>query len=41
VGLEYRNVYSTLVVKSFEMAIWKREEIGAYNDEDNCNMTDR
>jgi len=28
------NVYSTLVGKCFEMAMWKTEEIGAYYDED-------
>jgi hypothetical protein len=33
------NVYSTLVGKSFEMAIWKRQKIGAYYDEDKCHMT--
>jgi len=27
------NVYSTLVGKWFEMAIWKTEETGTYNDE--------
>ena len=34
------NVYSTLVAKCFEMAVWKTEEIGAYYDEDKCHMTD-
>ena len=34
------NVYSTLVAKCFEMAVWKTEEIGAYNDEDKCHMTE-
>jgi len=29
------NVYSTLVGRSFEMAIWKTEKIGAYYDEEN------
>jgi hypothetical protein len=31
--------YSNLVGKCFEMAIWKTEEIGVYNDEDKCHMT--
>ena len=35
------NVYSTLVGKGFEMAVWKTEKIGAYYDEDKCHMTDR
>ena len=35
------NVYSILVGKCFEMAMWKTEEIGAYCDEDKCHMTDR
>ena len=35
-----RNVYSTLVGKCFEMAVWKTE-ISAYCDEDKCHMTDR
>jgi len=34
------NVYSTLVGKCFEMAIWKTAEIGAYYYEDKCHMTD-
>jgi hypothetical protein len=34
------NVYSTLVGKCFEMASWKTEEIGAY-DEERCDMIDR
>ena len=28
------NVYSNLIGKCFEMAIWKTEETGAYYDED-------
>jgi hypothetical protein len=28
------NVYSSLVGKCFEMAIWKTEETGAYYDDD-------
>jgi hypothetical protein len=35
------NVYSTLVGKCLEMAIWETEGIGAYCDEDKCHMTDR
>ena len=35
------NVYSTLVGKCFDMAIWKTEENGANYDEDKCHMTDR
>ena len=35
------NVYSTLVGKCFEMAMWKTEETGAYYDKDKCHMTDR
>ena len=35
------NVYSSLVGKCFEMAIWKAEETGAYYDDDKCHMTDR
>jgi len=35
------NVYSTLVGKCFEMAMWKTEVFGAYYDEDKCHMTDR
>jgi len=35
------NLYSTLVGKYFEMAIWETEEMGVYNDEDKCHMTDR
>ena len=39
-SLEYGNIYSTLVGKCFEMAIWKTGEFGAYYDEDKCHMTD-
>ena len=34
------NVYSALVGKCFEMAVWKTEETGAYNDDDKCHVTD-
>jgi hypothetical protein len=33
-------VYSTLVGKCLEMAIWGKEEIGAYFDENKCHMTE-
>ena len=36
-----KNVYTTLVGKSFEMAIWKMEDTGAYYDENKCHLTDR
>ena len=35
------NVYSALVGKHFEMAIWKTEEIGACYDECKSHMTER